>query len=120
MAENKNYQGEEKAPLTEKEVSEQMQVRIDKMHKIEESGRLPFGHKFEWTHHTADIREQFVDDAEEELKVLVAGRVMAIRGHGKTCFMDIQDKTGRIPVYVRKDVFLRPADNLRHKDRETS
>lgn len=104
MAENKSYQAAEKAPLTEKEVSEQMQVRIDKMHKIEESGRLPFGHKFEWTHHTSDIREQFVDDAEEELKVMVAGRVMAIRGHGKTCFMDVQDKTGRIQVYVRKDV----------------
>lgn len=29
---------------------------------------------------------------------------MAIRGHGKTCFMDMQDKTGRIQVYVRKDV----------------
>lgn len=34
----------------------------------------------------------------------MAGRIMAIRGHGKTCFMDMQDKTGRIQVYVRKDV----------------
>ena len=34
----------------------------------------------------------------------MAGRVMAIRGHGKTCFMDMQDKTGRMQLYVRKDV----------------
>ena len=101
MAENKN---QESAPVTEKEVNEQVQVRIDKMHKISENGWRPFGHKFAWTHHTADIREQFKDEAEEELTVKAAGRVMAIRGHGKTCFLDIQDKTGRIQVYVRKDV----------------
>lgn len=104
MAENKNYQSAEKTVLTETEINEQMQVRIDKMHKIEEKGWLPFGHKFDWTHHTQDIRDQFVDEAEEALKVKIAGRVMAIRGHGKTCFMDVQDKTGRIQAYVRKDV----------------
>ena len=32
---------------------------------------------------------------------------MAIRGHGKTCFMDMQDKDGRIQVYVRKDVLVK-------------
>ena len=35
--------------------------------------------------------------------VKVAGRLLAIRGHGKTCFMDLQDKTGKIQLYVRKD-----------------
>ena len=103
MAEEKN-QGAEQAALTETEINEQMQVRIEKMHKIEENGWLPFGHKFEWTHHTEDIREQFVDDAETALQVKIAGRIMAIRGHGKTCFMDLMDKTGRIQLYVRKDV----------------
>ena len=38
-----------------------------------------------------------------ETVVRVAGRIMAIRGHGKTCFMDMQDKDGRIQIYVRKD-----------------
>ena len=101
MAENKNNNAQ---PVTEVDINEQMQVRIDKMHKISEHGWLPFGHKFVWTHHTEDIRAQFKDDAEEELKVQAAGRVMAIRGHGKTCFLDVQDKTGRIQVYVRKDI----------------
>ena len=89
-------------PQNELEMSEQMQVRIDKMHKIEEAGLLPFGHKFAWTHHAQDIADQF--DALEEKEVKLAGRVMAIRGHGKTCFMDLRDNSGRIQLYVRKDV----------------
>lgn len=105
MAEEKknNQPVEEKAPLTETEINEQMQVRLDKMHKIEEHGWQPFGHKFEWSHHAADIAEQFEKLSADETIVRLSGRVMAIRGHGKTCFMDIMDKSGRIQVYVRKD-----------------
>ncbi len=105
MAEAKNKQNvEEVAALTETEVNEQMQVRIDKMHKIEEHGWKPFGHRYLWTHRAADINAQFEELSANETQVKMAGRVMAIRGHGKTCFMDMQDKTGRIQVYVRKDV----------------
>ena len=103
MAENK-HQVEEKAPLTDVEINEQVQNRIDKMHKIEEHGWRPFGRRFEWTHRSADVKEQFETLAEAEAEVKMAGRVMAIRGHGKTCFMDMQDKTGRMQLYVRKDV----------------
>lgn len=102
MTENK--QVEEKASLTEVELNEQMQNRIDKMHRIEEAGWKPFGRRFPWTHRSADVNEQFEALAESEAEVKLAGRVMAIRGHGKTCFMDMQDKTGRMQLYVRKDV----------------
>ena len=102
MAENKHL--EDVAALTDTEINEQMQVRIDKMHKIEEHGWKPFGHRFLFTHRAADIAAQFDELSEKETEVTMAGRVMAIRGHGKTCFMDMQDKTGRIQVYVRKDV----------------
>ena len=37
------------------ELNEQMQVRIGKMHKMEEVGIMPFGHRFLWTHHAKDI-----------------------------------------------------------------
>ena len=103
MAENKQ-QVEEKAVLTEVEINEQMQNRIDKMHKIEEHGWRPFGRRFEWTHRSGDVKDQFEALAEAEAEVKMAGRVMAIRGHGKTCFMDMQDKNGRMQLYVRKDV----------------
>lgn len=105
MAEVKNKPNtEEVAVLTENEINEQMQVRIDKMHKIEEHGWKPFGYRFLYTHRAADIAAQFDELSEKETEVKMAGRIMAIRGHGKTCFMDMQDKTGRIQVYVRKDV----------------
>ena len=102
MAEVKNKPNT--AVLTENEINEQMQVRIDKMHKIEEHGWKPFGYRFLYTHRAADIAAQFDELSEKETEVKMAGRIMAIRGHGKTCFMDMQDKTGRIQVYVRKDV----------------
>lgn len=105
MAEVKNKPNtEEAAVLTENEINEQMQVRIDKMHKIEEHGWKPFGYRFLYTHRAADIAAQFDELSEKETEVKMAGRIMAIRGHGKTCFLDMQDKTGRIQVYVRKDV----------------
>ena len=95
---------EEKTILTETDLNEQMQVRLDKMHKIEEKGLKPFGYRYEFTHRSGDVKENFDALSEAETEVKLAGRVMAIRGHGKTCFMDMQDKDGRIQVYVRKDV----------------
>lgn len=95
---------EEKTIPTETDLNEQMQVRLDKMHKIEEKGLKPFGYRYEFTHRSGDVKENFDALAEAETEVKLAGRVMAIRGHGKTCFMDMQDKDGRIQVYVRKDV----------------
>ncbi|MDD3396130.1 MAG: lysine--tRNA ligase [Acidaminococcaceae bacterium] len=81
-----------------------MQVRIGKMHKMEEVGIMPFGHRFLWTHHAKDIADDFEVLEAKETEVKLAGRVMAIRGQGKTSFMDLMDKSGRIQLYVRKDV----------------
>lgn len=99
----KNVAAPEEEALSEKEINEQMQVRINKMHQIEEHGWQPFGHKYVVTHHSQDIADQFEDLSANETIVQMAGRIMAIRGHGKTCFMDMQDKSGRIQLYVRKD-----------------
>lgn len=102
---NKKVQEEiEKEPLTEEKINEQMQVRIGKMHKMEEAGIMPFGHRFLWTHHAKDIADDFEVLEAKETEVKLAGRVMAIRGQGKTSFMDLMDKSGRIQLYVRKDV----------------
>ena len=53
--EKKNVQGKQ-APAA-MDINEQMQNRIDKMHKLEERGIRPFGHRFDWTHHTKEIYE---------------------------------------------------------------
>ena len=101
--ETKNTQVPEEEAISEKELNEQMQVRINKMHQIEEHGWKPFDHKFEVTNYSGDINQNFEELAANETVVRVAGRIMAIRGHSKTCFMDMQDKDGRIQLYVRKD-----------------
>ena len=70
MAEVKNKPNtEEAAVLTENEINEQMQVRIDKMHKIEEHGWKPFGYRFLYTHRAADIAAQFDELSEKETEL---------------------------------------------------
>ena len=104
MSEEKNTpEAVEQEPLTETEINEQMQFRINKMNQLVELGLEPFGRKFSWTHHAQDVADNFEELSEKETVVSLAGRVMAIRGHGKTAFLDLLDKTGRIQLYVRKD-----------------
>lgn len=47
---------------------------------------------------------QVLSNFEEGKKVTLCGRVMAIRGHGKVSFMDLRDTTGKIQLYVKRDV----------------
>ena len=104
MSEEKNTpEAVEQEPLTETEINEQMQFRINKMNQLAEKGLEPFGRKFDWTHHAQDVADAFEELSEKETVVRLAGRAMAIRGHGKTAFLDLLDKTGRIQLYVRKD-----------------
>ncbi len=85
----------------EKDLSEIMQVRRQKLEKLQESGVNPYPHSFERTHFSQEI----VDNAKQlmEKEVAVAGRLMSIRGHGKVGFAHIMDSQGRIQLYVRKD-----------------
>lgn len=48
--------------------------------------------------------EQVLTNFEEGKKVTLCGRVMANRGHGKVNFMDLRDATGKIQLYVKRDV----------------
>lgn len=89
---------------TSQEQTEQMQVRIQKMQGLEEKGIRVFKDKFEYTHHIKDVFAAQESYVENQQQVKVAGRLMAMRGHGKTMFWNIQDQNGRIQVYVRKDI----------------
>ena len=71
--------------MAELEINEQMQVRINKMKELEEKGIDPFGHCFERTHTSQQIVDNF--ESLEGTEATVAGRVMAIRGHGKASFV---------------------------------
>ena len=79
-----------------------LRLRRDKLKALQDEGRAPFTiTKFDVTHHTQDIKDNF--DALEGKPVSVAGRLMSKRGMGKVSFCDLQDKTGRIQLYARKD-----------------
>ncbi len=68
----------------------------------------PFGGKFERTHLAADLVEKYDQFSKEELEditneVTIAGRLMTKRGKGKAGFAHMQDLSGQIQLYVRKD-----------------
>lgn len=90
------------------ELNDQLLVRRQKMTNIRENGMDPFGSRFERTHLSSEVVEQFDQYSKEELEenlreVVIAGRIMTKRGKGKAGFAHIQDLAGQIQIYVRKD-----------------
>ena len=84
------------------DLGELLRIRREKLKALQNEGRDPFAiTRFDVTHHTQDIKDSF--DAMEGQSVSVAGRLMSKRGMGKVSFCDLQDKTGRIQIYARKD-----------------
>ena len=89
----------------EREFTEQELVRREKCEKIREQGLDPFGHRFERTGWAQEIKDKYADvehDAFENMddQYTVAGRIMFIRKMGKASFFTIQDKTGKIQIYI--------------------
>jgi len=85
------------------DLSEQEQIRRDKLASLQEAGKDPFQiRKYEVTHHGAEIREGF--DSLEGREVSVAGRMMTRRIMGKASFCHVQDLSGEIQAYVARDL----------------
>lgn len=96
MSENKNQK-------PEISISEQCQIRRDKLKDLQDAGRNPFlVERWEIDAYSADIKDNFEQwDGKE---VSMAGRLMAKRVMGKAAFIDIQDKKGRIQGHIKRDV----------------
>ena len=93
---------EKKTPETEAELTEVLRVRREKLAQLVEDGKDPFQiTKFEVTHHSAEIKDDF--DALEGKEVVVAGRMMSKRVMGKASFCNVQDLKGGIQCYVARD-----------------
>lgn len=89
-------------------MNDQLKVRRQKMEELREAGIDPFGHRFERDHTNQELHEKFGNQGKEELndkhiEVTIAGRMVAKRGKGKVGFADLQDRTGRMQLYIRKD-----------------
>ena len=83
-------------------VGDQIKVRREKLAQLQAEGHDPFQlTKFVCTSNAEEIKTHF--DEMEGKPVSIAGRMMSKRGMGKVSFCDLQDKTGRIQLYARKD-----------------
>ena len=82
--------------------------RFEKLEALRAAGIDPFGRRFPVGHWAGDLGRRFHEAGEDELKeagpVVVAGRVVALRHHGKTCFAHLRDQSGQIQLYARADV----------------
>ena len=92
----------QQAAAPEQNLSQLLQIRRDKLKELQESGSDPFQiTRYVVDNDSANIKENF--DRMEGSQVSLAGRLMSKRGMGKVSFCDLQDKTGRIQLYARKD-----------------
>ena len=95
MAEQMNH-------TEQQELSEILQIRRDKLKALQEAKMDPFEITvFDVSHHAQEIKDDF--DALEGKEITIAGRLMSKRGMGKVSFCDLQDRSGRIQLYARKD-----------------
>mgnify|MGYP004504574285 CR=1 FL=1 len=86
----------------EQDLKQILKVRRDKLKALQDAGMDPFTiTKYDVTHHAQEIKDNF--DALEGRTVSVGGRLMSKRGMGKVSFCDLQDKSGRIQLYARRD-----------------
>ena len=89
-------------------LTDQELARREKLKRLEELGINPWGEAFERTDTSATCREKANGKTNEELEanpihVTVAGRIMFLRKMGKASFVSIQDKFGKIQVYISID-----------------
>ena len=88
-----------------RKLSEQELVRRDKLKIFDELGMDPFGQRFDRKDFAKDIKEKYAEVDHEEFENMtdtatVAGRIMFIRKMGKASFFTIQDKKGKIQIYI--------------------
>ncbi|MGE5363492.1 MAG: lysine--tRNA ligase [Bacteroidota bacterium] len=75
--------------------------RMEELHELQQKGFETYAYEYEVDSYSASIKKEFVEDEQKNVKI--AGRIMALRRMGKASFVHIQDKEGRIQIYMRKD-----------------
>ena len=81
------------------ELNEIIQKRIEKLNSLKQMGIDPYPNKFSRTY----LIYKLLEEAKEGQEVIIAGRIMAKRQHGKASFADLRDFTGKIQIYVQLD-----------------
>lgn len=83
------------------DMNELMLQRREKLSQLREKREKAFAEKYEMTHHAAEVEDNFEELEEKEVKL--AGRLMAIRTHGKASFADLMDMSGKVQLYIKQN-----------------
>ena len=83
------------------EINDLIKQRIIKLENLRAKGINPYGGKFVKSANINELLADFEDAAAQSREVTVAGRVMAVRSHGKSCFIDVKDSTAKIQNYIK-------------------
>jgi lysyl-tRNA synthetase class 2 len=93
--------------MSEHDGNELIRQRHAKLEALRQRGVDPFGARYPVTHWAEPLHARLTSATEEELKavgpVRVAGRIVTLRHHGRTCFAHLMDHTGRLQLYARAD-----------------
>ena len=84
-------------------IEELMKERKRKLELIKKAGFLAYPSENKRTHEVGQAVEQFDKISENQTEIVLSGRIMAIRTHGKAAFVDFQDGTGKIQAHLRED-----------------
>ena len=103
MADIKEETLHELEGLTPEQESAQHRIRVEKVLELRKRGIEPWPDLQPITAHSAQVIEEFKDDGVER-PYQIAGRLMAIRLHGKTAFTQLMDMSGKLQLYIRSDV----------------
>ncbi len=83
---------------------EERAVRLEKLHTAVRMGIDPYPARSERTHTIAEVLAHFEALETEKTKVIIVGRVRAVRGHGGACFADLEDGAGKMQLHLKSDV----------------
>ena len=90
--------------MIDRQLNDQELRRLEELELIKKLGKNPYPQVYEKTHNSADILSAFTDETADQLAdVTLGGRIMSIRKMGKASFFNLQDASGKIQIYLKKD-----------------
>jgi len=85
----------------DKELNNLIARRFEELEEIKKRGILPFEYEYDVDSYSLQIKSDFENFENKDVKI--AGRLMALRKMGKASFAQIQDKDGKIQIYLKRD-----------------
>lgn len=84
-------------------IEELRKTRLKKLEAIKKAGLSAYPEKTKRTHKTKEALEDFTSLSRSKKEIVLVGRIRSLRSHGGSLFLDIEDGTGRIQAFLRKD-----------------